>query len=566
MCRMITMVDYKNMTKQQLIAELQQARQHNAELQDEVQKNEDMSLRLLEGHLQKMMSALPHAIFLLDVQDYMVRIAKTPGSPVERPVGTPCYMAAYHRESPCAGPECPCILQEAVETKKLVVREHRHIAEDGTTRVYEVYGYPLLDANGEVSQIIEYPMDVTDRREAEEQSEVNRSRYQKIFNAATDGIVIIDSTDTILDANPTTCKMFGYTLDEIKKIQGKQLAPPEYLPSFSKSIEEMLETGEFFVEIEGVRKDGSRFDLEIKGTLFEEGDIPRMLGHMRDVTKRNQAERDARLSQMQYENVFNAATDGLIIMDLGDSIADVNPQMCKLFGYSRDEFLQLHGINLVPPSAQKAFLEIRKAIQSSGRFYLETTGLRKDGSTFDMEVLGTTFAGHSKQQMLGVFRDITQRKENERALQNREQELRVQAQSLQNANAALTVLLQRRDDDRREFEELLLTNFKALVLPHLESIKATSLTTRQQGFLEMLEINLQKILTPFLQNLQVKAHNLTQAEIKVVDLIKEGKRTKEIAQMMGLSKRTIDFYRYNIRKKLNIDDNTPLNTYLLSLK
>ena len=101
--------------------------------------------------------------------------------------------------------------------------------------------------------------------------------------------------------------MFGYTLDEIKKIQGKQLAPPEYLDSFSKSILGMLETGEFFTEIEGVRKDGSRFDLEIQGTLFEEGNIPRMLGHMRDVTKRNQAERDARISQLQYKNVFNSA-------------------------------------------------------------------------------------------------------------------------------------------------------------------------------------------------------------------------------------------------------------------
>jgi len=559
------MSNHNQKNKQQLIAELQQALQHNAELGDRSGNEEDMSRLFMEGHLQKMMSALPHAIFLIDVQDYMVRISKTPDSSVEGALGTPCYRAAYHREIPCIGPECPCILQEAIETKKMVMREHRHVDESGKIRFYEVYGYPLLDAKGEVSQIIEYPLDITDRRAAEDQSVADRFRYQRVFSAATDGIVVIDSTDTILDANPSACQMFGYTLDEIKKIQGKQLAPPEYLSKFSESIMEMLETGEFFVEIEGVRKDGSRFDLEIKGTLFEEGDIPRMLGHLRDVTMRNQAERDARLVQMQYENVFNAATDGLIIMNFGDIIADVNPQMCKLFGYSRDEFLQLHGINLAPPTAQEAFNTISEAVQSSGRFSLETIGLRKDGSTFDMEVLGTTFVEHSKQQMLGIFRDITQRKENERALQSREKELLVQAQNLQDANAALKVLLQHREDDRKEFEELLLANLKALVQPHLESIKATSLTDRQQGFLEMLEINLQKIISPFLQNLQVKAHNLTPAEIKVVDLIKEGKRTKEIADIMSLSKRTIDSYRYNIRKKLALDEKTPLNTYLLSL-
>jgi PAS domain S-box-containing protein len=287
---------------------------------------------------------------------------------------------------------------------------------------------------------------------------------------------------------------------------------------------------------------------------------------MRDVTRRNRTERNARLSQMQYKNIFNAAADGLVIMNFGDIIADANPQMCKLFGYSQEEFLQLHGRDLSPSTEEHAFIKIREAIQSTGRLHLETIGLRKDGSIFDMEVQGTKFVDHSKQQMLGVFRDITQRKENERALKSREQQLLVQAQHLQDANAALKVLLQHRDDDRKELEELLLTNFKALVLPHLESIKGTSLTDRQKNFLEMLEINLQKIVTPFLKNLKAKLYNLTPAEIKVVDLIKEGKRTKEIADMLGLSKRTIDFYRYNIRKKLKLDEKTPLNRYLLTLQ
>lgn len=552
--------------KQQLIDELQQALQRNEELRKALHGGMDRPLLSQEDFSQQMISDLPHAVFLIDAKDYRVLFAKQPDSAIETTNAKLCYQAVYHRDQPCSGSECPCVLKRALHTKKMVVQEHRHVGEDGKIRFYDVYGYPLLNAQGEVTQLIEYPMETTDRRSAEKQSVIDRVRYQKIFNAATEGIVIIDSTDTILDANPKACKMFGYTLEEIKQIQGKQLAPPEYLDSVRKSIMEMLETGESFTEIEGLRKDGSRFDLEIQGTLFEEGDIPRMLGHLRDVTKRNQAQREARISQRQYQNVFNAATDGLIIMDEGDIIADVNPQMCKLFGYSRKEFLQMHGKDLVPSSEHRAFRKIGKAVRSSGRFNLETTGLRKDGSTFDIDVQGTRFFSTSEQQMLGIFRDITERKKNERALQSREQELLEQAQHLQDANAALKVLLQRRDDDRREIEELLLANLKALVLPHLESIKETSLTARQQGFLEMLEINLMKIVAPFLQNLKTKVYNLTPAEIKVVDLIKEGKRTKEIADIMGLSKRTIDAYRYNIRKKLDLDDKTPLNRYLLTLQ
>ncbi len=119
-----SMANHNNKNKQQLIAELQQALQRNEELQAGLHSGVDMSHLSQEGFLQTMMAALPHTIFLVDVQDYMVRKAKTPGSSAETPVGTPCYRAAYHREIPCAGPECPCVLQAAVETKKMVMRQH----------------------------------------------------------------------------------------------------------------------------------------------------------------------------------------------------------------------------------------------------------------------------------------------------------------------------------------------------------------------------------------------------------------------------------------------------------
>jgi len=284
-----------------------------------------------------------------------------------------------------------------------------------------------------------------------------------------------------------------------------------------------------------------------------------------DITARKRAEREIASSQAQYRDIFNAASDGLFIVEPGDRIVDANPRMCKMFGYTYDEMLQLGGIDLAPPEVHQHFKEVRLQVQKTGAFFIETIGLRKDGSTFDVEVKGAGFSYGGKQQMLGIFRDITKQKKYEASLKSREEELLKKSQDLEEVNAALKVLLQRRDEDRKETQETLMINFKELVLPYLESIKETRLTQKQKGCLEMLEANLKNIVSPFLKNLKIKFHDLTPAEIKVVNLIKEGKRTKEIAEILGLSKRTVDFYRYNIRKKLLLTEKTSLMSHLSSL-
>jgi DNA-binding NarL/FixJ family response regulator len=178
-----------------------------------------------------------------------------------------------------------------------------------------------------------------------------------------------------------------------------------------------------------------------------------------------------------------------------------------------------------------------------------------------MEVFGVQFVTQEKKQMLGVFRDITERKNFEKALKAREEELLHKTQSTEETNAALKVLLKNIEEERKELEERLIGNFKEMVFPYLETLMETALNPKQQACLTIIESNLKKIASPFLDTL--KFYGLSPAEIKVLNFIKEGKRTKEIADIMGLSKRTVDSYRYNIRKKLKIGNNLPLTTYLL---
>jgi DNA-binding CsgD family transcriptional regulator len=149
---------------------------------------------------------------------------------------------------------------------------------------------------------------------------------------------------------------------------------------------------------------------------------------------------------------------------------------------------------------------------------------------------------------------------------SRESELETSIQRLEELNAALKSLLKHRDQDKRDMEERFLSNVKELVLPYIQKLKETELVGLQATFVEIAESNLNDITSPFLQKITSRYRNFTPKEIQVASLIKEGKRTKEIAQILGISKSAIDLHRNSIRNKLGlINKKTNLRSYLMSL-
>lgn len=130
--------------------------------------------------------------------------------------------------------------------------------------------------------------------------------------------------------------------------------------------------------------------------------------------------------------------------------------------------------------------------------------------------------------------------------------IKAQGERLQEANAALKAILKRRDEDRAELEESLLENVNRLILPYLEKLKRSRLAEDQKVFLEIVESRLREIASPFARRASARFLGLTPAELRIADLIRQGKTSKEIAQLLGSSERTILFHRQNIRGKLGL--------------
>jgi len=178
----------------------------------------------------------------------------------------------------------------------------------------------------------------------------------------------------------------------------------------------------------------------------------------------------------------------------------------------------------------------------------------------------TRMADHGPLRVVVSHEDVTAIKRAEEALRDRELELELQRQKLEETNTALRVLLKAREEDKRELEEKVLANVKELITPYLKDLKNAGLDSRQKAYLEIVESNLNDIISPFLHHLSSKYLNLTPREIQVATLVKEGKATKEIAEMLNLSLNAVDFHRKNIRQKLGLKNKKAnLRTHLLSL-
>jgi DNA-binding CsgD family transcriptional regulator/GAF domain-containing protein len=177
----------------------------------------------------------------------------------------------------------------------------------------------------------------------------------------------------------------------------------------------------------------------------------------------------------------------------------------------------------------------------------------------------------SEEDFLSAIADtlagIIELRNTQQKLKERGAELEIKSRDLEELNTALRVLLRQRDEDRTTLEDNFLSNIKHLVQPYLERVRNSGLDEQQQSYMNILESNINEIISPLACKLNSRHLNLSALEIQVANLIMDGKRTKEIASLLNLSAKTIEVHRKNIRKKLGLTNRkTNLRTHLLSLQ
>ncbi|MFH1754379.1 MAG: LuxR C-terminal-related transcriptional regulator [Candidatus Latescibacterota bacterium] len=152
----------------------------------------------------------------------------------------------------------------------------------------------------------------------------------------------------------------------------------------------------------------------------------------------------------------------------------------------------------------------------------------------------------------------------ERELRKVNRQLTVEREALQEANNALRSVMIKIEEEKINISKNIQANVDKILMPVLHAL-SLELPTCQKKYLEILRTNLEEITSPFINHLSRKFYSLTPTEIKICRLIRNGMRTKEIAQIQGVSVSTINRHRENIRQKLDIiNRDVNLATYLQS--
>jgi PAS domain S-box-containing protein len=291
-----------------------------------------------------------------------------------------------------------------------------------------------------------------------------------------------------------------------------------------------------------------------------------------EIEERKRAEEALRRSEERYTLATKAAGVGVWDWNVQTNEFHLDANVKAILGYSDAEIpnnLEVWSGYIHPDDKQPVMEAFQNHIDGkTPEFAYEHRMLHKDGSI--RWIMGRGIAIRDAQgnpvRVIGTDTDITQRKRTEEVLKAREKELQAKTINLEEANTALKVLLDKRDEDRKELEEKVKSNMKWMVVPYLEKMKKSRLNETQEAYVDILESLLSDVVSPFTHKLSIQHLNLTPTEMQVAHLIKEGKTTKEVAELLNSSIRAIEFHRENLRKKLGLKNKKiNLRSHLLSL-
>ncbi len=255
-------------------------------------------------------------------------------------------------------------------------------------------------------------------------------QYRRLFEAAKDGILMLDAeTGEITAVNPFLAELLSYDASEILGKKLWEISPFEDATK-SKILFKELQSEEYvrYDDLPLETRRGRLIDVEFVSNIYESDGRRVIQCNIRDITERRTAERAHQVSDARYRTLFNHAPDGIVIADREGHYLDANVSMCRLVGYSRQELLDMNAADIVVTNPNESLASALKSISAVSPLHREWEFRRKDGTTFCADVIATTMPdGH----LLAMMRDLTARKEAERAVVLEEKRMRFALESAQ---------------------------------------------------------------------------------------------------------------------------------------
>ncbi len=296
----------------------------------------------------------------------------------------------------------------------------------------------------------------------------------------------------------------------------------------------------------------------------------------RNITKQKLNEEQINLSEERLRLALDASSDGVWDRNLISNEVYHGEKWYKVLGYTeldvKEKSLTWEKL-LHPDDKSKTMVAIQQHLNGLTPHYESEFRMRNKDGEWQWFLSRGKVVEKSKTgtplRFIGTNTDITKNKKNEFKLQNMhdllEKKVIERTHEILEVNVALKVLLKKMKKDTIELEQKIADNIATLVDPYLKKLQHLNLDAQHRIIVDMLTANLQELTSSFTHTASLELKKLTPTELQIANLVKHGKTTKEIAELMNLAAGTISIHRKNIRKKLGISQHkTNLQAYLSS--
>jgi len=457
--------------------------------------------------------------------------------------------------------------------------DYEIIKKDGSTGWLRINNRYVYEGKNIVGSTV-VAQNITERKRIEDKLKTSEQRFRTLVNAAPYGIQLSDHNGKIIYSNPAHHAIQGYAdgeligkyiwdliVDEENKVHTKNY--------YANLIKNELRPATYYNQ--NRTKDDRLIDVQINWDYIKNtnGEVEGIISIVRDITARKQLEEALRTSEEHLRSLMESATGFVVYRFVRDdqsphqlSVVFVSPSIKNILGI-RDPMNFGNWFEHIHPEDVARITEANLKSLETLKFDEEFRAFNKNKGEWRWIHAIATGGQNEKgwnQYFNGIVIDVTGRYEAYQELKDSEKDLEIKTESLTEMNAALNVLIKNMESKESDIQEQVTANIQHLVLPYLSKIRNYTADSTRKSLLDIVESNLNKITANFTHQLASSLYSLTSTEIKVADLVRIGKTTKEIGAVLNISYKTVESHRERIRKKIGIKNKKiNLRSHLLSI-
>jgi PAS domain S-box-containing protein len=362
---------------------------------------------------------------------------------------------------------------------------YRFLRTDGDYAIVRGRSVIVRNEGGEAARVVAAMEDITVEEEATRMHRLREEEFRLLFDNAPLPQWIFDSeTFQLLDVNEAALLAYGYSRDAFLALTLLDLRPPEDRAGFRPLVENLLSEHKKWVNLRHIRSDGTEMQVEVRTSPVQYEGKTATLATVNDITRYRAAKQALHKSQEDYKRLFNSAPlPQCICSSNGLRMIEVNEAATALYGYSREELLQMTPLDLSLPEDNAALLEGMRLVQRTGSVKSLSRHRVKSGAIIIVEIIAVVVDYEGESCLMVTTNDITY----ERQLEENITALKVSAQKMV-TRAQLSAQEEERAEIGRELHDNINQQLTSVKL-HIEMARSRTdlspqLLAKSEGLLQ----------------------------------------------------------------------------------